>query len=213
MVTPLLTPPAPAESDAPARRRRWPWVVATTVAVLACALIAGAVWVNHYQPLYVTGFGADSTDAHAVRWIDNTFGSERRIVSAAPGSQVTIYATVAMQAGVRVPVELTSVASPFPVTGNPMYAGMAVSPVVSMRSTMQPGASQRYEPFEPIQLAPGQVLDLRITFTVPHCTPEVGAIRTGYITVTTKTLGLARTVTLPGQYAVSLQSTPVCESP
>ncbi len=209
MVTPVLTPPAPAESDASARRRRWPRIVGSVGMLLAVAMIAGVIWVIHYQP-FVSSEAGMVAPGGRVTSTGNVFGTEYTLHRPRPGTVVTIYADLAI-AG-PVPVTVVSVGNPFP-DGHGGMINIADHWVVQMRPTPQ---SEQFIPFHPVALNGESWLRLRLQFTIPDCAPrnDGSTVATSF-PVTYRVLGITRTVEVPAAdtTAYSLAHPPACGLP
>jgi hypothetical protein len=198
-------------------RRRW---VLPTVAALAATVVIGLVaavsWVWNYQPLesgnimgVVGGPGAE------VRAIENSFGTDYRVVRADPSSTVTVLMSLWISPDAPAGVTVNSVGSPVPLTGGEMV-GFADSAETSSRLVEPPPVDRQAGDLAngPVTLEPGDLLNVTITLTLPQCsrdqTPDGWSSFGNEVPVDYSAFGISHTTNIPLGYALTFGDTPTC---
>ena len=198
-------------------RRRW---VMPTVAALTTTVVIGLVaivgWSWSYQPMESGNVGGviGGTGAE-VRDIENYFGTDYRVVRAAPGSTVTVLMSLAVSPDAPAGVTVNSVGSPVPLTGGGMvsFADSAdTSSRVQPRSAVDRQAGNLAN--GPVTLEPGDLLEVTITLTLPQC--KVDRTAGGWssfgneVPVDYSAFGVSHTTDIPLGYALTFGDTPTC---
>ncbi len=202
--------------------RRW-WVM-PTVAALTTTVVIGLValvgWAWTYQPMEsgnVTGVWGGT--GAKVRAIENYFGTEYRVVRAAPGSTVTVLMSLAVSPDASAGVTVNSVGSPVPLTSKSSMVSFADSAETSSRLEASSAVDRRAENLAngPVALEPGDLLTVTITLTLPKCSAD----RTGggwssfgnTVPVDYSAFGISHTTNIPLGYAFTFGDSPNCPAP
>jgi len=195
------------------------WVIRMTLvlaAVAAVGLVALLGWAWNYQPLTsgtMTGvFGGSGAE---VREITNSFGTEYRVVRAERGSTVKVIMSLDFDGDGPAGVTVNSVGSPVPITGGDMV-GFADSFETSSRLMEPPPVDHQTEDLAtgPVDLEPGDVLQVTITLTLPMCSRDWtrgGLTSFGdVVPVDYSAFGVSHTTDIPLGYALTFGHTPNC---
>ncbi len=207
------------ESEVPAAagstRRRWPWIVASLLVVVAIGTGTGLfVAADHYRPLTTccsedatTGSLSALSDPHGVTLVSNELGTEWKVPTAV-GSTVDLLFTVA-NTGSR-PVKILSFGS---------AAGMGRGVTLGrFESTGPGGQGPPLVAFKSFTLSRDLPRDLWVTLTFNKtcpdgaaAVPEAGGVTFESFPVTYEFAGIRHTVNLSlNDAAYSLERMPIC---
>lgn len=197
---------------APPRRRRWvPWVAAATVLVVA-VVVAGGLYVGHYQPLRPGSgaYGIHTTSPTKVQVVDNWSGTRFRIIAPKAGDRFEMFFALANSGPLSVSID--GVEQPFYPQGKPgdhSHPHSTTNGQVAF-SDQRPNSTFQRGPFT---LAPGESVQIRFTFSVPPCATSApdGVDRGGtLLAVRYHVLGISHTQWVDVGRAYSVASLPTC---
>ena len=192
-----------------------PWLMRTIALLVVAAvivLVALMGWAWNYQPLISgTYTGVIGGQGAEVRSIQNSFGTEYRVVRAEPGSTVTVLMSLYVSPEAPEGVTVNSVGSPVPLTGGDM---VSFADTAETSSRLEGDRKVENLADGPVSMDPGDLLRVTITLTLPRCdrdrTPGGWSDFGNDVPVNYSAFGISHTTNMPLGYALTFGDTPTC---